>query len=133
MTLGLRNQSLLIKLQKKDHTDDSNQIQLPIWQYLNINFTAVATVHIVTCIPIARQRLCKHVLSVNTPQQQRGCFLYGMRRDRCYEDKTQRIYFSRSRRPPVSHLTLNGRNIPFVNSAKYIGVIFDKRLHRDCT
>jgi hypothetical protein len=25
-------------------------------------------------------------------------------------------------------LTLNGRNIPFVNSVKYIGVIFDKRM-----
>jgi hypothetical protein len=32
------------------------------------------------------------------------------------EDKTQGIYFSRSRRPTVSHLTLNGRNIPFVNT-----------------
>jgi hypothetical protein len=49
------------------------------------------------------------------------------------EDKTQGIYFSRSHRPE-SHLTLNGRNIPFVNSVKYLGVIFDKkvnwRLHR---
>jgi hypothetical protein len=44
------------------------------------------------------------------------------------EDKTQGIYFSHSRRPPVSHLTLNGRDIPFVNSIKYIGVIFDKRV-----
>jgi hypothetical protein len=42
------------------------------------------------------------------------------------EDKTQGVYFSRSRRPPESYLTLNGRNIPFVNSAKYLGVIFDK-------
>jgi hypothetical protein len=41
------------------------------------------------------------------------------------EDRTQGIYFSLSRRPPVSHLILNGRNIPFVNSLKYIGVIFD--------
>jgi hypothetical protein len=31
-------------------------------------------------------------------------------------------------RPPESCLTLNGRNIPFVNSAKYLGVIFDKRV-----
>jgi hypothetical protein len=31
------------------------------------------------------------------------------------EDKTKGIYFFRSRRPPESHLTLNGRNIPFVN------------------
>jgi hypothetical protein len=41
------------------------------------------------------------------------------------EDKTRGIYFSRSRRPPESRLTLNVRNIPFVISAKYIGVIFD--------
>jgi hypothetical protein len=33
------------------------------------------------------------------------------------EDKTQGIYFPRSRRQ--FHLTLNGRNIPFVNSVKY--------------
>jgi hypothetical protein len=29
------------------------------------------------------------------------------------EDKTQGIYFSRSRRPPESYLTLNGINIHF--------------------
>jgi hypothetical protein len=49
------------------------------------------------------------------------------------ENKTQGIYFSRSRRSPETHLTLNGRNIPFVNSVKYLDVIFDKnvtwRLH----
>jgi hypothetical protein len=44
------------------------------------------------------------------------------------EDKTRGIYFSRSRRPPESHLTLNGRNIPFVNSIKYLGVIFDRKI-----
>jgi hypothetical protein len=46
------------------------------------------------------------------------------------EDKTRGIYFSRSRRPPESHLTLNGRDIPFVNSVKYtyLGVIFDKKV-----
>jgi hypothetical protein len=43
-------------------------------------------------------------------------------------EKTRGIYFSHSRRPPESHLTLNGRHIPFVNSVKYIGVIFDKRV-----
>jgi hypothetical protein len=31
-------------------------------------------------------------------------------------------------RPPESHLALNGRNIPFVNSAKYLSVIFDKKI-----
>jgi hypothetical protein len=49
------------------------------------------------------------------------------------EDKTQGIYFSRSHRPPESHLTLNGRNTQFVNSVKYLDVIFDMnvtwRLH----
>jgi hypothetical protein len=44
------------------------------------------------------------------------------------EDKTQGIFFSRSRRPPESHLTLNGRIIPFVNSVKNLGVIFDKNV-----
>jgi hypothetical protein len=38
-------------------------------------------------------------------------------------------------RPPVYHLTLNGRNIRFVNSAKYLSVIFNKmitwRLHKE--
>jgi retron-type reverse transcriptase len=44
------------------------------------------------------------------------------------EDKTQGIYFSRSRRPPESRLTLNRRDIPFVNSAKYLGVIFERKV-----
>jgi hypothetical protein len=44
------------------------------------------------------------------------------------ENKRQRIYFSHSRRPSKSHLTLNGRNIPFANSVKYRGVIFDKKV-----
>jgi hypothetical protein len=49
------------------------------------------------------------------------------------EDKTRVIYFTRRNRPPDSLLTLNGRNIPFVNSVKYLSVLFDKsmtwRLH----
>jgi hypothetical protein len=44
------------------------------------------------------------------------------------ENKIQGIYFSHSRRPPESYFTLNGRNIPFVNSVKYLGVIFDKKI-----
>jgi hypothetical protein len=44
------------------------------------------------------------------------------------EDNPRGIYFSRSRRPPESHLALNGRDIPFVNSAKYLGVIFDRKV-----
>jgi hypothetical protein len=42
-------------------------------------------------------------------------------------NETQAIYFSHQRRPPDSLLTLNGSNIPFVNSVKYLGVIFDKK------
>jgi hypothetical protein len=49
------------------------------------------------------------------------------------EVKIQGIYFSRSLQPPEFHFTLNGRNIPFVNNVKYLGVIFVKnvswRLH----
>jgi hypothetical protein len=44
------------------------------------------------------------------------------------EDNTQGTYFSRSRRLSEAHLTLNGRNIPLVNSVKYVGVIFDKKV-----
>jgi hypothetical protein len=44
------------------------------------------------------------------------------------EDKTRAIYFAHRNRPHDSLLTLNGRNIPFVNSAKYLGVLFDKRM-----
>jgi hypothetical protein len=44
------------------------------------------------------------------------------------EDKTQAIYFYHQRKPPDSLLTLNGRNIPFANSVKYLGVTFDKRM-----
>jgi hypothetical protein len=44
------------------------------------------------------------------------------------EDKTQAIYFSHRIRPPESLLTLNGRNIPFVNDVKYLGIIFDTKI-----
>jgi hypothetical protein len=44
------------------------------------------------------------------------------------EDKTQAIYFSHQRRLHASLLTLNGRNIPSVNSVKYLGVTFDIRM-----
>jgi hypothetical protein len=44
------------------------------------------------------------------------------------ENKTGAIYISHRNRPPDSLLTLNGRNIPFVNSVKYLGVAFDKKM-----
>jgi hypothetical protein len=44
------------------------------------------------------------------------------------EDKTRTTYFTHRNRPPDSLLTLNGRNIPFVNSVKYLGAIFDKKM-----
>jgi hypothetical protein len=44
------------------------------------------------------------------------------------DGKNQAIYFSKRRRIPGDKLQLNGRNIPFVNSVKYLGVIFDRRM-----
>jgi hypothetical protein len=44
------------------------------------------------------------------------------------EDKTQSIYFCHRRRPVRTHLTLKGRNIPFVKQVKYLGVISDNRV-----
>jgi hypothetical protein len=38
------------------------------------------------------------------------------------------IYFTHRNRLPDSLLTLNWRNIQFVDSVKYLGVIFDKRM-----
>jgi hypothetical protein len=43
------------------------------------------------------------------------------------EDKTQAICFSHRLRPPEAHLTLNRRNIPFVNHEEYFCVILNKR------
>jgi hypothetical protein len=42
-------------------------------------------------------------------------------------DKTRAVYICHRLRPPEVHLTLNGRNIPFVNHVKYL-IIFDKRI-----
>jgi hypothetical protein len=44
------------------------------------------------------------------------------------ERKTQAIYFSRRLRVPEDVLQLNGRNIPFVNNAKYLDVTFAKKM-----
>jgi hypothetical protein len=44
------------------------------------------------------------------------------------EYKTQAIYFSHGNRPVESHLTLKGRNIPFVNNVKYLGINFDRKI-----
>jgi hypothetical protein len=44
------------------------------------------------------------------------------------EEKIRTIYFSHRIRQPVFLLPLNGRDIPFLNSIKYLGVIFDKKI-----
>jgi hypothetical protein len=44
------------------------------------------------------------------------------------KDKTRATNFSHRLWPPETHLTLNGRNIPFVSHIKYLGIIFDKRI-----
>jgi hypothetical protein len=49
-------------------------------------------------------------------------------RDLLPREKIQAIYFSYRIKPPDTLLTLNGHNIPFVNSIKYLGVIFDKKI-----
>jgi hypothetical protein len=70
-------------------------------------------------------------------------------RSRCYWDMVWALehknqwrldsdyFFSHSLRPPEAHLTLNGWNIPFINHAKCLGVIFNKgitwRLHIEMT
>jgi hypothetical protein len=44
------------------------------------------------------------------------------------EEGTQSIYFSHRPMPPEAQLTLNERNIPFVNHVKYLDVAFSKRI-----
>jgi hypothetical protein len=46
------------------------------------------------------------------------------------EDKIQAIHFPHRSRQAEASLTMNERNIPFVNRVKYLGVIFDKRITR---
>jgi hypothetical protein len=43
-------------------------------------------------------------------------------------EKSQAIYFSRRFKPTESHLTLNGRNIPFANGVKYLCVISYRKI-----
>jgi hypothetical protein len=44
------------------------------------------------------------------------------------ERKTYASYFSRSCRMPEDELQLNGPDIPFVNNAEYLSVIFNRRM-----
>jgi hypothetical protein len=44
------------------------------------------------------------------------------------EEKTGAIYFSHRIKPTDFLLTLNGWAIPFLNSVKYLGIIFDKKM-----
>jgi hypothetical protein len=47
------------------------------------------------------------------------------------EDKTQTIYFSHRYRPVEAFLVLKVRQVPFANHVKYLGVIFDEKIHAD--
>jgi hypothetical protein len=49
------------------------------------------------------------------------------------EENTQGIYFSHGRRQSVSRITLNGKNIPFVNTIKHLGVLCDKKNYMEIT
>jgi hypothetical protein len=44
------------------------------------------------------------------------------------KEKAQAVYFSNQIRPPEPALAMTGRSIPFVNSVKYLGVIFGKKI-----
>jgi hypothetical protein len=44
------------------------------------------------------------------------------------EGKTQAIYFSRRLSVPDDVLQLNGRDIPFINTVTYLGVIFERKM-----
>jgi hypothetical protein len=46
------------------------------------------------------------------------------------EEKTWSIYFSYRIRPLEFPVTLNGWDIPFVNTVKYLGVIYNKKITR---
>jgi len=48
------------------------------------------------------------------------------------EDKNQVIYFSHRRRPVEAYRTLKGRQVPFIDNTKYLGVIFYEKIHGDC-
>jgi hypothetical protein len=43
-------------------------------------------------------------------------------------DKTRATYFFSRLRPVEAYLILKGRNSPFVNHVKYLGVIFDRKI-----
>jgi hypothetical protein len=89
------------------------------------------------CLP---SPLCRRHLSVRDRSKREFCFqkisarsqlngdLFWELDIKINKDKTQGIYFSLCSRLPEFHLILNGRNIPFVSSIKYLGVIFDKKV-----
>jgi hypothetical protein len=53
---------------------------------------------------------------------------YKHRNMKINEDKTRELYVSHHNRLRGFHLTLNEWNSPFVNSVKYLSVIFDKKI-----
>jgi hypothetical protein len=77
----------------------------------------------------------KTITRLHVKQPYRGCWkrcflyihpeaIYVIRTNGTSQSVDWGHYFSRSHQPPEFHLTLNGRNIPFVNSVKYLGVIY---------
>jgi hypothetical protein len=80
---------------------------------------------------VARRILSLENSSAVSAQWRPGVSLWNIKINKV---TTHGIYFSRSRRPPESHVTLNGRGISVVYSVKYLGVIVDKkvtwRLHK---
>jgi hypothetical protein len=105
----------------------------PVLYSLYINYAPAAPrIHLAlfaddTCV-YATEKHERRVLN----KLQRGLTAVGSRCQRSNikinEAKTQAIYFSKRRRMSRDDLQLNGRHIPFVNSVKYLGVIFDIRM-----
>jgi hypothetical protein len=59
------------------------------------------------------------------PWPLKGCERWNIKSN---EENARAIYFTHQNKPSDSPLTLNGRNIPFVNGVKFLGLIFDKRM-----
>jgi hypothetical protein len=81
-------------------------------------------------IPVCMRHICKEGYIVRKLQRALDAMVAWCERwnIKIKEDKTRAIYLSHQRAAPGSLLTMNGRNMPFVNNVKYLGVLFDNRI-----
>jgi hypothetical protein len=119
----------LSSLRKKAAEVRQGSVLAPVLYSLYINdASAAAGIHLAlfaddTCI-YATEKYEHRVFS----KLQRGLTAVGSWYQRwninISQEKTHAVYFSRRRTVPEDDLQLNGRNIPFANSVKYLGVTF---------